>query len=130
MRHRQPRQERRRRSEIVEPFIHGAASGIVLACGSLDAASGNRMQFDSLDDIRTFCRDLPAGSTRAAEAAAGRQQQLTKPPGSLGRLEELAIWLAQWQRRESPRLDRVTITVFAGNHGVAVRGVSAYPPTV
>jgi len=88
------------------------------------------MQFDSLDDIRTFCRDLPMGSAHAAEAAAGRQQQLTKPPGSLGRLEELAIWLAQWQRRESPRLDRVTIAVFAGNHGVAARGVSAYPPAV
>ena len=88
------------------------------------------MQFDSLDDIRAFCRDLPVGDVRAAESAATRQQHLTKPPGSLGRLEELAIWLAQWQRRESPRLDRVTIAVFAGNHGVAVRGVSAYPPTV
>ena len=88
------------------------------------------MQFDSLDDIRAFCRDLPTGSAHAAEAATGRQRQLTKPPGSLGRLEELAIWLAQWQRRESPRLDRVTIAVFAGNHGVAARGVSAYPPAV
>jgi len=88
------------------------------------------MQFDSLDDIRAFCRDLPVGDVRAAESAATRQQHLTKPPGSLGRLEELAVWLAQWQGRESPRLDHVTIAVFAGNHGVAVRGVSAYPPTV
>jgi nicotinate-nucleotide--dimethylbenzimidazole phosphoribosyltransferase len=88
------------------------------------------MQFDSLDDIRAFCRDLPVGNTQAAEAAALRQQQLTKPPGSLGRLEELAIWLAHWQRREIPRLDRVTIAVFAGNHGVAARGVSAYPQAV
>ena len=88
------------------------------------------MPFDSLDDIRAFCRDLPAGDAHAAEAAARRQQNLTKPPGSLGRLEELAIWLAQWQARESPRLDRVTVTVFAGNHGVAARGVSAYPPAV
>ena len=87
------------------------------------------MQFDSLDDIRTFCRDLPAGDRRFADIAAHRQQNLTKPPGSLGRLEELAIWLAQWQGRE-PRLDRVTIAVFAGNHGVAARGVSAYPPAV
>ncbi|MBR1188120.1 nicotinate-nucleotide--dimethylbenzimidazole phosphoribosyltransferase [Bradyrhizobium sp. AUGA SZCCT0160] len=88
------------------------------------------MQFDSLDDIRAFCRDVPKGDVRFAEAAVRRQQNLTKPPGSLGRLEELAIWLAQWQGRESPRLDRVTITVFAGNHGVAARGVSAYPPEV
>ena len=88
------------------------------------------MQFGSLDDIRSFCRDLPAGEADAADAAAQRQQMLTKPPGSLGRLEELAIWLARWQRREIPRLDRVTITVFAGNHGVAARGVSAYPQAV
>jgi nicotinate-nucleotide--dimethylbenzimidazole phosphoribosyltransferase len=88
------------------------------------------MQFHSLDDIRTFCRDLPGGNTGAAEAATLRQQVLTKPPGSLGRLEELAIWLARWQGRELPRLDRITIAVFAGNHGVAARGVSAYPQAV
>jgi nicotinate-nucleotide--dimethylbenzimidazole phosphoribosyltransferase len=88
------------------------------------------MQFDSLDDIRSFCRDLPGGEARAAEAAALRQAALTKPPESLGRLEELAIWLARWQGREIPNLDRVTIAVFAGNHGVAARGVSAYPQAV
>jgi len=88
------------------------------------------MQFDSLDDIRAFCRDLPGGDSRAADAATLRQQALTKPPGSLGRLEELAIWLARWQGREIPRLERVTIAVFAGNHGVAGRGVSAYPQAV
>lgn len=90
----------------------------------------NRMPFASLDDIRAFCRDLPGGDRRFAGVAAQRQQNLTKPPGSLGRLEELAIWLAQWQGREMPRLERVTIAVFAGNHGVAARGVSAYPPAV
>jgi nicotinate-nucleotide--dimethylbenzimidazole phosphoribosyltransferase len=88
------------------------------------------MPFDSVDDIRAFCRDLPSGDARAADAAARRQQHLTKPPGSLGRLEELATWLARWQERESPKLDRVTVTVFAGNHGIASRGVSAYPPDV
>src|ERR1700704_3879228 len=88
------------------------------------------MQFDSLDDIRAFCRDLPGGDTHAAEAALRRQQMLTKPPGSLGRLEEVAIWRARWQGREIPALDRVTAAVFAGNHGVAARGVSAYPQAV
>src|SRR3979411_257368 len=88
------------------------------------------MQFDSLDDIRAFCRELPEGDAGAADAAAQRQQVLTKPPGSLGRLEELAIWLARWQGREIPKLDRVTIAVFAGNHGVAARGVSAFPQAV
>jgi len=88
------------------------------------------MPFASLDDIRAFCRDLPGGDRRFADMAAQRQQNLTKPPGSLGRLEELAIWLAQWQGREKPLLERVTIAVFAGNHGVAARGVSAYPQAV
>ena len=88
------------------------------------------MPFASLDDIRAFCRDLPDGNRRFADLAALRQQNLTKPPGSLGRLEELAVWLAQWQAREKPRLERVTIAVFAGNHGIASRGVSAYPQAV
>jgi nicotinate-nucleotide--dimethylbenzimidazole phosphoribosyltransferase len=88
------------------------------------------MRFNSLDDIRAFCRDLPGGDAQAAEAAALRQQNLTKPPGSLGRLEELAVWLARWQENATPRLDRVTIAVFTGNHGIAGRGVSAYPPEV
>jgi nicotinate-nucleotide--dimethylbenzimidazole phosphoribosyltransferase len=88
------------------------------------------MPFASLDDIRTFCRDLPDGDRRFADIAARRQQNLTKPPGSLGRLEELAVWLAQWQAREKLRLERVTIAVFAGNHGIASRGVSAYPQAV
>jgi len=63
-------------------------------------------------------------------AARTRQQQLTKPPGSLGRLEELAIWLAAWQGREPATLERVGVVVFAGNHGVTARGVSAYPAAV
>ncbi|WOH82718.1 nicotinate-nucleotide--dimethylbenzimidazole phosphoribosyltransferase [Bradyrhizobium sp. BEA-2-5] len=88
------------------------------------------MQFSTLDDIRGFCRDLPQGDEASAAAAAQRQQNLTKPPGSLGRLEEVAIWLARWQRCEMPRLDHVTIAVFAGNHGIAERGVSAYPSEV
>src|SRR5262245_22716455 len=88
------------------------------------------MQFQSLDDIRACCRDLPTGDARAATAAAARQAKLTKPPGSLGRLEELAAWMARWQGREVPTLDRVTIAVFAGNHGVTARGVSAYPSAV
>ena len=88
------------------------------------------MRFNSLDDIRAFCRDLPGGDAKTAEAAVLRQQNLTKPPGSLGRLEELAVGLARWQAREMPRLDHVTIAVFAGNHGVAARGVSAFPAEV
>src|SRR6516165_10853481 len=91
---------------------------------------GDRMRFATLDDLRAACRDLPAGNREAADEAAARQATLTKPAGSLGRLEELAVWLAQWQGRALPRLERVLVLVFAGNHGVAARGVSAYPQAV
>ena len=63
-------------------------------------------------------------------AVAARESQLTKPPGALGRLEELTAWLAGWQRRAPPRLERVRVAVFAGWHGVAERGVSAFPAEV
>src|SRR5215475_13390274 len=55
---------------------------------------------------------------------------LTKPAGSLGRLEEAMTWLACWQKRNPPRLESVHVLVFAGNHGVTARGVSAYPAEV
>jgi nicotinate-nucleotide--dimethylbenzimidazole phosphoribosyltransferase len=84
----------------------------------------------SLDDLRARLRQLPSPDAAAAAAAEAHQAQLTKPPGALGRLEELAVWLAAWQRRPQPRLERVAALVFAGNHGVAARGVSAYPPAV
>ena len=85
-----------------------------------------RDRFSSLDDLRAACLDLPAADAKAGAAAAERQSQLTKPPGSLGRLEDLVVWLARWQQRNMPRLDRVDILVFAGNHGVTKQGVSAY----
>ena len=88
------------------------------------------MRLRSLDDLRTACRDLPHGDGEAAAGAAAWQNMLTKPPGSLGRLEELAIWLAHWQGRAQPELNRVSVIVFAGNHGVTTRGVSAYPSAV
>jgi nicotinate-nucleotide--dimethylbenzimidazole phosphoribosyltransferase len=61
---------------------------------------------------------------------AAREAQLTKPRGALGRLEELAAWLATWQGRHPPRLQHPRTAVFAGNHGVAALGVSAYPSEV
>jgi nicotinate-nucleotide--dimethylbenzimidazole phosphoribosyltransferase len=84
----------------------------------------------SLDEVAGLLARLPKPSREAAGAAAARQDLLTKPRGALGRLEELAIWLAAWQRRPLPRARRVRIAVFAANHGVAARGVSAYPATV
>jgi nicotinate-nucleotide--dimethylbenzimidazole phosphoribosyltransferase len=83
-----------------------------------------------IDDLRDGRAQLPAFDQAAADAAGRRWDRLTKPPGSLGRLEALVCWLAGWQARDRPRLDRVQVLVFAGNHGVAARGVSAYPATV
>ncbi|UPG86149.1 nicotinate-nucleotide--dimethylbenzimidazole phosphoribosyltransferase [Luteibacter aegosomatis] len=68
--------------------------------------------------------------TATARSASQRQTTLTKPPGSLGRLEEVAILLASLQGREWPRVDRVHIAVFAGDHGLAADGVSAFPQVV
>ncbi|MBU3030225.1 nicotinate-nucleotide--dimethylbenzimidazole phosphoribosyltransferase [Paracoccus marinaquae] len=65
----------------------------------------------------------------AAQAARARQDSLTKPPGSLGRLEELAVFLAGWQGG-APRLDRAQALVFAGNHGVVAQGVNPFPAEV
>jgi len=87
-------------------------------------------RFTSLDALRAACMDLPAGDETAAGAVTERQMQLTKPPGSLGRLEALAAWLARWQGRPMPRLDRVDMLIFAGNHGVTDQGVSAFPASV
>ena len=63
-------------------------------------------------------------------AAAERQNQLTKPPGSLGRLEQLAIQLAGCQQTTVPRLDSIAIRIFAADHGVVAEGVSAFPQVV
>ena len=84
----------------------------------------------SLADIRALLESLSQGDNDAARTIAQRQSRLTKPQGSLGRLEELVAWLGRWQGREEPRLTDVWVLVFAGNHGVAARGVSAYPASV
>jgi nicotinate-nucleotide--dimethylbenzimidazole phosphoribosyltransferase len=75
-------------------------------------------------------QECPAISEVHRKAAAARQGQLTKPTGALGRLETLAIELAGLQHRDRPRAERVPIIVFAGDHGIAAQGVSAYPQEV
>jgi len=82
------------------------------------------------DDIRALLAGMPGPDAAAAAAARARQAELTKPPGSLGRLEEIAVWLAGWQGKEKPRIDQPLMAVFAGNHGVVARGVSPYPQSV
>jgi nicotinate-nucleotide--dimethylbenzimidazole phosphoribosyltransferase len=82
------------------------------------------------DDLRARVSTFGTGNAAAEAAVRARQDTLTKPPGSLGRLEDLAAWLARWQGRAMPRLDRVEIVVFAGNHGVVAQGVSPFPAEV
>ena len=73
---------------------------------------------------------IAAIDTEAEAAARARQQQLTKPPGSLGRLEQMACWFAARLRNPVPEMPRCEIFVFAADHGVARRGVSAFPQSV
>jgi nicotinate-nucleotide--dimethylbenzimidazole phosphoribosyltransferase len=82
------------------------------------------------DDIRDLMRKMPQSDEAARAAARERQAQLTKPAGSLGRLEEIAEWMAGWQATPRPHVDKPLVAVFAGNHGVVAQGVSAYPASV
>ncbi len=86
--------------------------------------------FQSLAAFRTLLSTLPGPDAGAVQAATARNGQLTKPPGALGRLEDVAIWVAGWQGREKPVADAPQVVIFAANHGVAARGVSAFPPEV
>ena len=82
----------------------------------------------ALDDIAQL--DLPAPDAAAMAAARDRQAVLTKPPGSLGRLEDLAVFMAGWQGRTRPRIDHAQALVFAGNHGICAQGVNPFPQAV
>ncbi|AIT78914.1 nicotinate-nucleotide--dimethylbenzimidazole phosphoribosyltransferase [Novosphingobium pentaromativorans] len=88
------------------------------------------IQFESRGAFAAALADLPAANKVALAAAQLRQNALTKPLGSLGRLEDIAIFMASWQDRERPRLDRIRAAIFAGNHGIAARGLSTYPAEV
>ena len=86
--------------------------------------------FSSASHIAELLNQLPAGDDSARSAAAARQDQLTKPPGSLGRLEQIALWMATWQQTMSPVLEHGKCLVFAGNHGVVRQGISPFPAEV
>lgn len=88
------------------------------------------MPFQSLADVRALLAALPAPGSDALAAAEARNGQLTKPPGALGRLERLAIWMAGWQGVDKPCAAKPQIVIFAGNHGVTAKGVSAFPAEV
>lgn len=87
-------------------------------------------EFNDMAGFRALLEQQPETDSGARDAAAERNGQLTKPPGALGRLEDLAIWYAGWRGTATPSVTLPQVIVFAGNHGVAARGVSAFPPEV
>ncbi|RFB79884.1 nicotinate-nucleotide--dimethylbenzimidazole phosphoribosyltransferase [Methylovirgula sp. 4M-Z18] len=80
--------------------------------------------------LRSLLAKIPNADATAAGIVRERDQNLTKPPGSLGRLEQIAEWLAAWQGKARPTVDHPQTLVFAGNHGVTAKGVSPYPASV
>ncbi|MFO7757277.1 MAG: nicotinate-nucleotide--dimethylbenzimidazole phosphoribosyltransferase [Roseovarius sp.] len=89
-----------------------------------------RADFSTLSDVACLMRDLPGPDPAARDAARARDADLIKPPGALGRLEDLAIWYCGWRGAARARVDAPQVLVFAGNHGVCAQGVSAFPPDV
>ena len=86
--------------------------------------------FSSLAEFRALLSAAPSLDTEAKAGAEERNGQLTKPPGALGRLEDLSIWYASWRANPRPSIENPQVIIFAGNHGVCARGVSAFPPEV
>ncbi len=82
------------------------------------------------DDIRHLLTLMPGPDLDAVGMVRRRDRDLTKPAGSLGRLEEIVEWLAAWQAQGQPTLNRPLVCIFASNHGVVKRGVSPYPSSV
>jgi nicotinate-nucleotide--dimethylbenzimidazole phosphoribosyltransferase len=83
-----------------------------------------------LADILTLVDTLPMADVASAKAARARQDSLTKPPGSLGRLEDLAAFMAEWRATARPEIWKAQALVFAGNHGICAQGVNPYPQEV
>jgi nicotinate-nucleotide--dimethylbenzimidazole phosphoribosyltransferase len=82
------------------------------------------------DELTSALADLPGPDVEAAEAVRARAGQVLRPTGALARLDEVAVWLASWQRTTSPRVAHPAVVVFVADHGVVEEGVSAYPGAV
>ncbi|SFR35597.1 nicotinate-nucleotide-dimethylbenzimidazole phosphoribosyltransferase [Yoonia tamlensis] len=86
--------------------------------------------FTTLSEFRDILGRAPQPDAAATQGAQDRNGQLTKPPGALGRLEDLAIWYAGWRGTDRPQISAPQVVIFAGNHGVCAQGVSAFPAEV
>jgi len=83
---------------------------------------------DPFDDFRALFAQFPAPDAGIIIKAQERQKQLTKPQGSLGRLEDIALWLAGWRAQEKPLISKPLVAIFAGNHGVTRQKITPFEP--
>ncbi len=81
-------------------------------------------------DLARLLSGMPASDTATTAAVSERARRVLRPTGAFARLDEIAAWLAGWQRRKDPRVERPACVVFVGDHGVATQGVSAYPAEI
>jgi nicotinate-nucleotide--dimethylbenzimidazole phosphoribosyltransferase len=88
------------------------------------------MSFTTLDAFHAILANAPQANVDSKAGAIARNGQLTKPAGSLGRLEDIAFWYASWRGNARPSIEAPQVIIFAGNHGVTAQGVSAFPPEV
>lgn len=84
----------------------------------------------TLADVAALADTLPEADAKAIEAARARQDSLIKPPRALGRLEDLAVFMAGWQKTDRPSIGQAQALVFAGNHGICDKGVNPFPQEV
>lgn len=82
------------------------------------------------NDIRNLVKSFPGPDEAALGAVRAREAELTKPAGSLGKLESLSEWVAAWSGNAKPKVTRPLVAIFATAHGVAEKGVSAFPSSV
>jgi nicotinate-nucleotide--dimethylbenzimidazole phosphoribosyltransferase len=115
---------------MCQGFVCQSRSKSVFLAKLASISSRYRSMFSNLDAFAKALHNLPPANDAWRELALRRQQQLTKPAGSLGRLEECAVFLAGWGHAPEPCADDARVIVFAGNHGVTGRGVSPFPPEV
>ena len=92
--------------------------------------TGKIKSSNGLKDFWVLIKSPPNKDESTSKLAAERNASLTKPPGALGRLEELAIWYCAWRHNPNANILSPQVIVFAGNHGVASLGVSAFPQEV
>jgi nicotinate-nucleotide--dimethylbenzimidazole phosphoribosyltransferase len=88
------------------------------------------MNESAISWLRATLQHLPAGDQVSADAVRERASTILRPFGALARLDDVAVWVAAWQRTSQPAVQRPAALIFAADHGVAAAQVSAYPPDV